>query len=65
MLPLDGGHVAIATYEWIRTKKGKAMYRADINKLVPFAYALMAFLLLLVVGSAYLDIAHPIANPFR
>ena len=65
MLPLDGGHVAIAAYEWARTRKGRPMYRADVTKLVPFAYAFMAFLLLLVAGSMYLDIAHPAANPFH
>jgi len=65
MLPLDGGHVAIAGYEWIRTRKGQAMYRADVKKMVPFAYAFMAFLVLLVMGSMYLDILHPAANPFH
>ena len=25
MIPLDGGHVAVAAYEWIRTKKGPAL----------------------------------------
>ena len=37
MIPLDGGHVAIAAYEWIRTKKGEPYYRADITKLFPVA----------------------------
>ena len=44
MIPLDGGHVAIATYEWIRTKKGQPYYRADITKLFPVAAVFMAFL---------------------
>ena len=35
MLPLDGGYVAIATYERLRTRRGKASYHADINKLGP------------------------------
>ena len=64
MLPLDGGHVVIAVYERIRTRRGRPYYRADVSKLLPVAYAFMA-LLLVVVGSAlFLDIAHPLANPF-
>jgi len=64
MLPLDGGHVAIALYERIRTRKGKARYRADVAKLMPVVYAFMGFLLLFVAGKMYLDIAHGVANPF-
>jgi membrane-associated protease RseP (regulator of RpoE activity) len=65
MLPLDGGHVAIAVYERIRTPRGKPYYQADAAKLMPVAYGFMALLLVVVVASAYLDIAHPVANPFR
>ena len=64
MLPLDGGHVAIALYERIRTRKGKARYRADVAKLMPVVYAFMGFLLLFVAGKMYLDIAHGVSNPF-
>ena len=44
MIPLDGGHVAVAAYEWIRTKKGQPYYRADITKLFPVAALFIAFL---------------------
>jgi len=64
MLPLDGGHVAIALYERIRTRRGKARYRADVAKLMPVVYAFMGFLLLFVAGKMYLDIAHGVSNPF-
>jgi membrane-associated protease RseP (regulator of RpoE activity) len=64
MLPLDGGHVAIALYERIRTRRGRPYYQADAAKLVPVAYGFMAVLLLLVVSAAYLDITHPVPNPF-
>ena len=47
MIPLDGGHVAVAAYEWIRTKKGQPYYRADITKLFPVAALFIAFLALL------------------
>ncbi len=60
MIPLDGGHVAIAAYEWIRTRKGQPYYRADINKLMPVAAVFISFLLLFVVASVYLDITHPL-----
>ncbi|MGP8010214.1 MAG: M50 family metallopeptidase, partial [Acidimicrobiales bacterium] len=63
MLPLDGGYVAIATYERLRSRRGQR-YHADINKLAPVIYAFMSVLLVLFACTLYLDIAHPIANPF-
>ncbi len=63
MIPLDGGHVAIAAYEWIRTKKGQPYYRADITKLFPVAALFIAFLGLFVVAALYLDITHPLHIP--
>jgi membrane-associated protease RseP (regulator of RpoE activity) len=63
MLPLDGGYVAIATYERLRSRRG-VRYRADVNKLAPFVYAFMSALLVLFACTLYLDIAHPIPNPF-
>ena len=65
MLPLDGGHVVIAAYEWIRTRKGKPRYQADVTKMMPVVYAFVGLLLILVVSSMYLDVTHPAANPFR
>ena len=64
MLPLDGGYVAIATYERLRTRRGQKSYHADINKLAPVVYAFMSALLVLFACTLYLDIAHPIPNPF-
>ena len=65
MLPLDGGHVAIALYERVRTRRGRPYYQADAAKLMPVAYAFMAVLLVIVGSAVFLDIAHPLANPFR
>lgn len=65
MLPLDGGYVAVATYERLRTRKGRVGYRADINRLAPVVYAFMTVLLVLFASTLYLDIVHPIANPFH
>jgi len=64
MLPLDGGHVAIALYERIRTRRGRPYYQADAAKLAPVAYGFMILLVLLVTSAAYLDITHPVTNPF-
>jgi membrane-associated protease RseP (regulator of RpoE activity) len=64
MLPLDGGHIAIAVYERIRTRRGQAHYRADISKLMPVVYTFLVLLGFLVLSSVYLDITHPIPNPF-
>jgi membrane-associated protease RseP (regulator of RpoE activity) len=63
MLPLDGGHVAVAVYERIRSRRGRR-YRADVNKLLPLVYAFVLFLGFIFVTSLYLDIAHPVKNPF-
>jgi membrane-associated protease RseP (regulator of RpoE activity) len=59
LLPLDGGHVAIATYERIRSRKGRP-YHADISKLMPLTYAVVLLLVLVGVTSLYLDIANPL-----
>ncbi len=63
MIPFDGGHVAIAGYEWIRTKKGQPYYRADITKLLPVAALFIAFLGLFVLAAVFLDITHPLQLP--
>lgn len=64
MLPLDGGHVAIALYERVRTRRGRPPYRADVSKLMPYAYAFLGLLVVFVISKAYLDLAHGVANPF-
>jgi membrane-associated protease RseP (regulator of RpoE activity) len=64
MLPLDGGYVAVSTYERLRSRRGRR-YHADINRMVPYAYAFMMVLLVLFFSTMYLDIVHPIANPFQ
>lgn len=59
LLPFDGGHAAIATYERIRSRKGKK-YKADIEKMVPVATAVVGLLVLLMVTGLYLDITQPL-----
>jgi membrane-associated protease RseP (regulator of RpoE activity) len=60
VLPFDGGHAAIATYERVRTRRGRSPYRADIAKMIPVAMTMMAVLLMLFVTGLYLDFAKPL-----
>jgi RIP metalloprotease RseP len=65
LLPLDGGHIAIATYERIRSRKGQPPYRADVAKLLPLTAAVVLVLVVMGLTSVWLDIVHPINNPFQ
>lgn len=64
MLPLDGGHVLVAVYERLRSRRGRR-YHADVAKLMPVATAFVLFLVVFVGSAMFLDITHPVANPFR
>ena len=64
MLPLDGGHVAIAVYEKIRTGRRSLKYHADVAKLMPFTWLMLMFLGVLFTTALLGDILHPMANPF-
>jgi len=64
IMPFDGGHVAVAVYEWIRTKRGQPYYQADIKKLIPYLAPFLAFLALFAISVLFLDIAHPVQNVF-
>jgi len=59
LLPLDGGHAAIATYERLRERNGERYY-ADVAKMMPFAMAVMTVLLFLFMSGLYLDITDPV-----
>ena len=54
--PLDGGHVAIALYEKVRSLGKKRPYHADITKIMPVAYAMVALILFYGVSSLFLDL---------
>jgi membrane-associated protease RseP (regulator of RpoE activity) len=60
LLPLDGGHAAIATYERIREGRSGKRYYADVAKMMPFAMAVMVLLLSLFTVGLYLDTFQPI-----
>jgi membrane-associated protease RseP (regulator of RpoE activity) len=55
LLPLDGGHAAIATYERIRSRKGR-QYHADVNKLMPVAAVCLALIAFMFLTGLYLDL---------
>ena len=63
MLPLDGGHVVIACYEkireWVSRRRGR--YYADVTKLMPVIYVVIALLAVMFVSSLYLDAVNPIS----
>jgi membrane-associated protease RseP (regulator of RpoE activity) len=61
VLPFDGGHVVIATYEAIRSRKGKRYY-ADVTKMIPVAMTVVALLSVLFLGSLYLDVFDPVGG---
>ncbi len=60
LLPFDGGHAAIATYERIRSRNGRR-YQADIGKAVPIFYGTLVVLAVMFFSSIWLDIARPIS----
>ena len=60
LLPLDGGHIAVAVYERIRSRKG-IRYHADASKLLPLTYAVVFALIFIGIAAVYLDIADPIS----
>ena len=66
LLPLDGGHVAIAWYEkvrsWLARRRGRPdPGRVDYNKLLPVTYVVV----LVFGGITLLTLAADIVNPIR
>ncbi len=64
LLPLDGGHIAVAWYEkvrsWIAAKRGRPdPGRVDYNRLMPLTYAVV----LVFGGITLLTVATDIVNP--
>jgi membrane-associated protease RseP (regulator of RpoE activity) len=59
LLPFDGGHVAIATYEAIRSRRNRP-YHADVAKMLPATYVVLMVLAFIFLSSLYLDVSHPV-----
>jgi membrane-associated protease RseP (regulator of RpoE activity) len=64
LLPFDGGHIAIATFEKISSIIMRRKVTVDVAKLMPVAGAVLVLLLFILVSSVFLDITRPVANPF-
>ncbi len=60
LLPLDGGHAAIAIYERIRSIRGRR-HMTDVSRLLPLTYAVVLVLSVVMVSSLYLDIVDPVS----
>ena len=62
LLPLDGGHAAVAAYERVREagRGGRQRYFADVERLMPLAMGVVTVLLMLMFAGLYLDITDPI-----
>jgi membrane-associated protease RseP (regulator of RpoE activity) len=62
LLPLDGGHAAIAVYERVRegVRGGKQRYFADVERLMPYAMGVVTVLAMLMFAGLYLDITKPL-----
>ena len=60
LLPLDGGHVAIATYERLRSRRGRR-HHVDVTKLLPLTWAVVILLVLVGFAAIYQDIVNPIS----
>lgn len=64
LLPLDGGHVAIATYEKIASTIRRRRVVVDVTRLMPITVAVLAIFVFLGLTSLYLDIVDPFPNPY-
>jgi membrane-associated protease RseP (regulator of RpoE activity) len=62
LLPLDGGHVAIATYEKIASTVKRRRVQVDVQKLMPITAAVLAVLVIMGLTALYLDIVHPVSG---
>lgn len=63
LLPLDGGHVAIATYEKIASVIRGRRVQVDVRKLMPITMAVVAVLVVIGISAIYLDIVDPVQVP--
>jgi membrane-associated protease RseP (regulator of RpoE activity) len=61
LLPLDGGHVAIATYEKIASMITGRRVQVDVARLLPITAAVVAVLVVIGISALYLDIVRPLA----
>ena len=59
LLPLDGGHVLVATYERLRSWGGRRHF-VDFRRLLPVTYVVLLVMGVIGITSLYLDISKPL-----
>jgi membrane-associated protease RseP (regulator of RpoE activity) len=64
LIPFDGGHLAVATYEAIATRVRRRRVQVDYAKLMPIAVATISVLAFIFLSSLFLDITKPPPSPF-
>lgn len=64
LLPFDGGHIAIATYEAVASRIRGRKVVVDVNKLMPLTVGVIGILGFIFLSSLFLDVSRPIENPF-
>jgi membrane-associated protease RseP (regulator of RpoE activity) len=60
LLPFDGGHIAVATYEEIRSRISGKAYRVNMAKLMPVTYVVVLLMVGLFASTLYLDAVDPV-----
>jgi membrane-associated protease RseP (regulator of RpoE activity) len=53
--PLDGGHVVVALYEGVRSRRRRP-YHADVAKLLPLFYLGLGLVVFLGASALFLDL---------
>ena len=60
LLPFDGGHIAVATYEAVREKITGRAHRVNMAKLMPVTYFVVLLMVGLFASTLYLDAVDPV-----
>lgn len=60
LLPFDGGHIAVATFEEIRSRITGRVYRVNMAKLMPVTYVVVLLMVGLFASTLYLDAVDPV-----
>jgi membrane-associated protease RseP (regulator of RpoE activity) len=63
LFPLDGGHIAVASYEEIASQIQGRRVRVNAEKLLPIAAAVISVVVIMGLASLALDITRPV-HPF-
>ena len=64
LLPFDGGHIAVASYEALMSRIRRRKVQVDMAKLMPITVAVLGVFAFIFVSSLFLDITNPVKSPF-